>query len=54
MYLTKEQAREKIRGGQDIDPDRVYVIDDPNSSDYEDPYEYMEDGIYNDDDDDDV
>lgn len=49
MYLTKEQAREKIRNGQDIDPDRVYVIDDPGSSDYEDPYD---DGIYNDDDDD--
>lgn len=54
LYLTKEQAREKIRCGQDIDPDRVYVIDDPTSSEYEDPYEYMDDGIYNDDDDDDM
>ena len=51
LYLTKEQAREKIREGYDIDPDHVYVIDDPGSSDYEDPYEYMEDGIYNDDND---
>lgn len=44
LYLTHEQIREKIRNGEDIDEERVYVVDDGTMSDYDEPYEYIDNG----------
>ena len=54
IYLTREQVRQKVNSGCDIDTDKVYVIDEYDDdyayNDYNDPYECTED-MYDDDDD---
>jgi hypothetical protein len=52
VYLTRDQVREKMNSGcNDIDLDKVYVIDEhDNDYDYVDPYECCDDPHDDDDD----